>query len=398
MNLRSALAAAALALCAAPLAACASVDQKAALRDFQDGRYPQARARYEESIAKDGADDALARNEAGTIALVQGDVPAAHRHFEEGFNAMEDLTSTTGETALAMVGSESSKRWKGDPYERCMNAYYLGVTYWLMGDPDNAAASFKAGVLRDADSEKGETQSDFALLWFLMGMAQRDANHSDRGAAALLKAHELLPGNPWLDPARADDANLLVVVDLGLGPEKYATGPSGAELRFRPRTYRAAYAEVTADGKTLGRTFRAADVYQQAITRGDKVLDYVNKGKAVFKTAAVITGIGVLSNSGSQSSDLIGVGLILAGLLTPAEADTRQWDTLPGEVQVLDGRLTPGEHVIVVDVRDGSGQPIPAESKTLRVTVTEGRTAFVWTRAALAEQGYVASDTMVPRP
>jgi tetratricopeptide (TPR) repeat protein len=398
MNLRSAVAAAALALLAAPLAACASTDQAAALRDFEAGRYPQARARYEEALAKDGDDDALARNEAGTIALVQGDVEAAHRHFAEGFNAMEDLTSTTGETALAMVGSESSKRWKGDPYERCMNAYYLGVTYWLKGDPDNAAACFKSGVLRDADSEKGETQSDFALLWFLMGMAQRDANHSDRGAAALAKAHPLLPGNPWLDPARADDSNLLVVVDLGLGPEKYATGPSGAELRFRPRAYRAAYADVTADGKPLGRTARAVDVYQQAITRGDKVLDYVNKGKAVFKTAAVIAGVGVLNNSRSQSSDLIGAGLILAGLLTPAEADTRQWDTLPGEVQVLDVRLEPGEHLIVVDVRDASGQPIPWESKSLRVTVAPGRTAFVWTRAALAEQGYVASATMTPRP
>jgi tetratricopeptide (TPR) repeat protein len=398
MNLRTALAAAALALVAAPLAACSSTDQAASFRDFQAGRYPQARARWEEAIAKAGDDDALERNEAGTIALVQGDVEGAHRHFAEGFNAMEDLTSTTGEAAVAMVGPESSKRWKGDPYERCMNAYYLGVTYWMKGDPDNAAAAFKSGVLRDADSETGAAQSDFALLYYLMGMAQREANHSDRGAAALAQAHQLLPGNPWLNPARADEADLLLVVDLGFGPEKYATGPSGADLKFRPRPYRAAYADVSADGKPLGRTARAVDIYQQAITRGDKVLDHVNKGKAVFKTAAVIAGIGVLSNSGSQSSDLIGALLILIGILTPAEADTRQWDTLPGEVQVLDARLGPGEHVLAVDVRDGSGQPIPSESKTVRVTVSEGRTAFVWTRAAVAEQTPVGADTMGPRP
>src|SRR6187455_2591874 len=118
MNLRSALAAAALALCAAPLAACSSTDQAASFRDFQAGRYSEARARYETALETSGDDDALERNEAGTIALVQGDLDAAHRHFSEGFNAMEDLTSTTGQAAVAMVGPESSKKWKGDPYER----------------------------------------------------------------------------------------------------------------------------------------------------------------------------------------------------------------------------------------------------------------------------------------
>src|SRR6185503_9705213 len=122
----------------------------------------------------------------------------------------------------------------------CMNAYYLGVTYWLTGDVDNAAACFKSGVLRDADSEKGATQSDFALLWFLMGCAQREAAHEDHGAAALATAHKLLPGNPWLDPTRNADANVIVVVDMGLGPEKVATGAFGSELRFRRRPYRAA--------------------------------------------------------------------------------------------------------------------------------------------------------------
>jgi hypothetical protein len=398
MNLRSAAAAAALALCAAPLAACASDARATMFHEFTAGRYQAARAWYEESLAKGGDEEALDRNEAGTVALLQGDVEGAYRHFLEGFTAMEDLTASTGETVGAIVGSESSKTWKGDPYERCMNAYYLGVTYWLKDDLDNAAASFKAGLLRDADSQEGAAQSDFAVLWFLTGMAQREAHHEDGGAAALAKAHELLPGNPWLDPRRATDANLLVVLDVGLGPEKYASGPAGADLRFRQRPYRAACAIVSADGKELGSTARAVSVYQQAITRGDKVIDHVNKGKAVFKTAAVATGIGVLANSGSQSSDLIGAGLIVAGLLMPAEADTRQWNTLPGEVQVLDARLPPGEHTIVVDVRDGAGQPIPEESKTLHVTVRDGATAFVWTRAARQELALAPSDNMRTRP
>lgn len=373
-------------IAASVLAACATVDRRPALDDFESGRYGAARAWFEQRLPADGADDCLDRNEAGTVALMQGDVAAAHRHFEEAFHAMDDLSSTTGETVGALVGPESSKRWKGDPYERCMNAYYLGVSYWLAGDPDNAAASFKAGLLRDADSEKGEAQSDFAALWFLLGMAQRDARHEDKGAAALAKAHALLPKAAGLDPTKAADADVLVVVDLGLGPAKVATGEHGSVVRFHRRAYRAAYAEVTADGKPLGRTERAADVYQQAVTRGDKVIDHVNQGKAVFKDAAVIAGAVVLDESGSRRSDVIGLGLLLAGILTPAEADVRQWATLPGEIQVLVAKLAPGEHELKVDVRDASGAPLADEARTLRVTVREGRTAFAWTRAAPKER------------
>jgi hypothetical protein len=377
---------AALALCAALPAACASVDRSAPLRDFSDGRYAAARTWYEGRLADDGGDDCLDRNEAGTVALVQGDVEGAHRQFAEAYAAMEDLTSTTGETVGAIVGPERSKKWKGDPYERCMNAYYFGVTYWLAGDVDNAAACFKSGILRDADSEKGETQSDFALLWFLMGMAQREARHEDRGAAALAKAHALLPGNRWLDPSKNADANVLVVVDVGIGPEKIASGPHGAVVRFRRRPYRAAFADVAADGTPLGRTERAVDVYFQAVTRGGKVIDHINQGKAVFKDAAIVGGAFVLENSGRQSSDLIGLTMIAAGLLMPSEADTRHWGTLPGEVQVLAAKLPPGEHELRVDVKDGAGRSIADESKTIHVVVRDGGTSFVWTRAAPAER------------
>ncbi len=400
MHVRSAVTAAALALCAVPLAGCASVDRTAPLRDFTSGNYPAARAWYEAQLSQTPQDEALDRNEAGTVALVMGDVAGAHRHFMEAFTAMEDLTSTTGEATLAMV-SERTKSWKGDPYERCMNAYYLGVTYWLMGDPNNAAASFKSGLLRDADSEDGAARSDFAVLWFLMGMAQREASHEDRGEAALKEAHQLVPANQWMDPARAEGANVLVVLDLGLGPAKVPSGAHGADLRFRARPYSAAYAEVVADGTSLGRTSRALDVYQQAVTRGDKVLDHVNKGKAVFKDASVIGGAVVLGNSGSTSSDLIGVGMILAGILMPAEADVRQWGTLPGEVQVLTASLPPGEHVLRIDVRDELGGALSGESTTLRVTVRENHLAFAWARAAASavptEREYLMSDTMRPR-
>ena len=69
--------------------------------------------------------------------------------------------STSGsETFAAIVGSESSKTWKGDPYEKAMNAYYTGLLFYIRGEPDNARASFKKGILADGESGDSPQQAE----------------------------------------------------------------------------------------------------------------------------------------------------------------------------------------------------------------------------------------------
>lgn len=361
------------------LAACASPSRKAEFDAFASGRYAEARAGYEAHLLEPDAETTLDRNLAGTAALMQGDVEAAHRHFREAFDDLEDLTATTAESAAAIVGPDRSKRWKGDPHERVMNAYYLGVTYWLKGDVDNAAASFKSGLLRDADSEKGEAQSDFALLWFLLGMAQKDARHSDGGSFALKRAQELVAA---LDAAKAASANVVIVMDAGMGPRKTPEGEHGSQVRYRPRNYAVRKGVVTSDGAVVGDTVKAVDVYEQAVTRGHKTMDDVNLGKAVVKDAAIVTGAVLLDGSRSNHTNAVGAALLAAGLLLPAEADVRSWDTVPGEVHVLAATLPPGKHVIRVEPRDAAGHPVAGTAREFDVSVPADRVTFLWCRAA----------------
>jgi len=366
---------------AALSAGCATVDRRAETRAFASVDYAGARQLSEMRLAEgSGSEETLDLCLAGTAALAEGDVEGAHRHFVAAYDDLEDLTATTGETLQAIVGPERSKRWKGDPHERVMNAYYTGVTDWLLGDVDNAAASFRTGLLRDADSEKGEAQSDFALLWFLLGMAQREARHEDGGAQAMAQAHSILPKNAMLDPARNQGANVVVVVDVGLGPRKVASGPHGAEVRWARPVYQTAYADVWSDGQRVGRTERAVDVYVQAVTRGRKNLDTVNEGKAVLKDAAVVGGAVIADNAGSDKTAAIGLGLILGGLLLPAEADVRAWETLPGEVHVLAAKLPPGDHVLTIVPRTADGAEVGGSRREVRVTVRDGHIAFAWAR------------------
>ncbi len=362
------------------LAGCASTDRSGGTKFLREGRFAEARAFHEALLVEEPRNAALEQNEAGVMALLAGDVSAAQRYFREAFDDLEDLSSTTGETVGTVLGSAESRRWKGEPYERCMNAYYLGITYWLQGDDDNAAASFKSGVLRDADSEEGEAQSDFALLWFLMGEAQRSALHSDRGQAALARAHALRPENPWTEPQRASTGNVLLVLETGLGPRRVPVGRHGADVAFRARPGAVVRAEVRLGDRELGSTAAIGDIYHQATTRGSKVIDRISGGKAVFKDAAVIGGAVVLRNSGSRTSDVIGVALLAAGLLASAQNDMRYWSSLPDDVHVLLADLPEGPQTLTLTAY-GAGDRALGLTWSVPVVVRANRVVLAWTRA-----------------
>ena len=378
---------AAVALCGGTLCAgCATTDSAEGARLYRSGRYDAARAVFEQRLREEPANVALDRNEAGVMALLGGDLDVAHRHFAAAFTELDDLSSSTAETVGATVGSASSRRFKGEPYERCMNAWYLGVTNWLRGDVDNAAAAFKAGVLRDADSRHGAAQSDFAALWYALGQAQRAAAHSDRGAAATARAALLLPKNRALDE-RGDRGSVVVLAETGSGPRKVAAGPSGAWLRFTDGGARTGLVpRVSLGGRELGRAESLGTVLHQAQTRGEKVIDHVNQGKAVFKEAVKVAGGVTVARARTDEERLAGVGAIVLGSLIPAGADVRQWTSLPGELHGLTLDLPPGRHVLDVEFVDASGRADPSLTQRVPVEVRPGRVALAWARAP---SGYV---------
>ena len=42
---------------------------------------------------------------------------------------------------------ESTKTFRGEPYERAMAYYYRGILYWMDGEPDNARAAFRSAAV-----------------------------------------------------------------------------------------------------------------------------------------------------------------------------------------------------------------------------------------------------------
>jgi len=346
-----------------------------------------ARATYE-ALRRDGEngiaaeDEALWRCELAVAALEVGDERAAFDALHKASKIMGTLESTKGEVARAVLGEESTKTWKGDPYERCMNCLYKGLLYWRRGELDNASACFRRGLLADAVSEAGDHQRDFAALSFLLGWVSTLRGKEDQAKRAFDEARRFSPRNPHADDPRPDRFNILIIADIGRGPLKFADGPGGHVARFMPRNHADGGIAVYVDGRKAGFSYPLTDLYKQATTRGEQALDGIRAGKAFFKGATKAVGIITASEGlfrGRPEMVAIGIGLMLLSEAIRPRADTRHWALLPAQIHCLPVRITPGPHTIRVRALDRKGRPISNWERTFKVDVRKSDTLF-WFR------------------
>lgn len=338
--------------------------------------------------AVEGAEEnlALLLNVQGQCELYLGDDDAARRTLLRAAQIMGTWATSGGEATAAVVGSESSKTYKGDPYEKAMNAFFLAFAYLAKGEPDNARAALKRGILMDAEVSGEAYQADNALLFWMAGRMTtlyggsgaeeffeeaREANrfaieHGARGAA----------DNQLLD--QPQQGNLVLLLPIGLGPEKYGDGSEQELARFREQPHPAIAAIASLDGEPIGRSTILNDVVYQARTLGGTVMAGIRQGKAVFRRSSRIAGVVLLDDAlrnrdrdkgKAQAQAFVGGALILLSALTAAEADARHWPTLPSTVQVLAADVAPGEHLLVVDFVGPTGAPISRLRRQLTVTV-----------------------------
>ncbi len=357
------------------LAGCASAVPSPPLGPFMAGDLEPVHEFYRKQLEEGDPDSsALFLNGLAEVDLLQGDLDIARKRFEGASRIMNNWNVSGGEEVAAIVGSEGSKTWRGDPYEKAMNGFYAGLLYWWKGEPDNARAAFKRGIFADAESDEGDAQIDFALLYWLAGrasLAEGLNGDAEQFFADARKAREFAvkhgargasSATVLTDPSAG---NLVCVFELGLGPHKVAGGSDGELAIVQSYPVDVEWAEAILDGTSLGRSTLLADLDYQARTRGGRVMEGIRKGKAVFKQATGISGTVLLINgldeggSSGNTKAAIGGGLLLLSLLTRAEADTRTWETLPQSVHVLTANLDPGVHVLQVRFHRPGGAVIP---------------------------------------
>lgn len=370
------------------LAAGCAVSQPAVpLRDFTAGDLASVRSFAAAEAAEGAAENlALVLNVQAQCELLLGQDDAARANFVRAGQIMGSWATGSGEAAAAILGSESSKTWKGDPFEKAMNAFYIAWCFLQKGEPDNARAACKRGILADAEVGDEKFQADNALLFWMAGRMSRLMGSGD--AADFFKEAQQAnrfaiehgargePGAALLaDPARG---NLVVLCECGMGPEKYADGAQQELARFRSRFHPAVRARLSVDGKPVGPSALLVDVDYQARTLGGTAMEGIRKGKAVFKTASTVAGVVLLDQAmrshanhrqAAQTQAIVGGALLLAGVLTSTAADVRHWSTLPSSVQAITAEVPPGQRRIEVEFLDASGRSIDGMRQVRDVVV-----------------------------
>lgn len=318
----------------------------------------------------------------GVSALRAGKFADAKRLFDDAITTISGIrvNDKSAKQARGYFHKESKKTFLGEPYERVMAYYYRGILYWMDGEPDNARACFRSAQLEDSDAEEHAFKSDYVLLDYLDGFASVKLNQD--GADAYKRACALAKGLKL--PLYDAQANVLVFVEYGNGPEKYASGNYHEELRFRDGHSVIHNAVVKVDRDEFPAP-AYDDLAFQARTRGGRVMDHVLANKAVFKTSTGIAGaVGVevgaaMAIDGRGAAQDAGIALALAGLvstgisaMTTPQADTRCWDNLPQYLSFTALKLPPGDHELKIEFEGANGNLLPQYTRRVHLHIPPG--------------------------
>jgi tetratricopeptide (TPR) repeat protein len=356
------------------LTGCVSEDERQAdnaVVAYMQGDYDHARLLLEPLAKKPNENFVLNNARLGSTDLAEHRMVDAESAFLRAYEVINSVGVNGGGRSLgAVLIDEKIRIWKGEPFERAMMNFYLGMIYYSKHDYSNARAAFENALFKLRDYGPGaddkdkyvEVESGFALGYLMLGKSWQHLNEPEKAQQMYDRVIKLEPGLAALANMDVNqNSNLLLVVDKGQGPEKIAND-DGAVVGFGPTPGRAGpiyTPRVSVDGQwmNMGPIPPPVDLLALAQDRRWQSIDTILAVKSVVGTGLIVGGAYALSQNRRDDAAL-GLGLIAAGILLKAtsQADIRQWEMLPRTVFIIPLHLTPGPHQVTVNFPSGSSQ------------------------------------------
>lgn len=357
------------------LGACQSTPKpvQAAVAQYYAGDFASSAATMAPLTQNKDEDFVLNNCRFGSAALAAGDLTGAENAFMAAYEVINGVnTNSGGRTMGATLVFEGIKVWKGEPFERAMAHYYLGLTCLVKDPPDyeNARAAFHNSLFKlreyakEAKDAKDkpeheqykEFETNFALGYFGAGycyLRRGDTNNADQNFAEAIKLQPALA--PVIEAVKKPTVNALIFVDAGKGPQRAGKGWYNEESAFGPTPAEAgpiAPAAVFVDGKQVTSAIRYDMLDTLAMAQDQKWqdIDTIRKVKAAIGTGAMVAGAGMTAygaHRGDTGMALAGLGVTAFGALLAAssQADLRHWEMLPRTVYAIPLELPPGQEV-----------------------------------------------------
>src|SRR4051812_16365614 len=126
-----------------------------AIRDYFQGNYVRAQERLRPAAKKADENFVLNNVRLGSAALVDYDLDEAEDAFLRAYEVINSVGVNEGGRSLgAALVDEKIKVWKGEPYERAMANFYLGIIFYIERDYNNARAAFENALFKLRDNSK----------------------------------------------------------------------------------------------------------------------------------------------------------------------------------------------------------------------------------------------------
>src|SRR5437762_13855393 len=158
-------------------------------------------------LAKQPNEDFVLNNcRLGSAGMASYHFDEAESAFLKAYEVINSVGVNEGGRSLgAVLVDEKIKIWKGEPYERAMANFYLGLVYYIRHDYNNARAAFENALFKLRDYGEGSdnrdqyrrVESDFALACIMLGRCYVRLGREDLARANFDRAVEL---HRWLRP------------------------------------------------------------------------------------------------------------------------------------------------------------------------------------------------------
>ncbi|MEZ4237684.1 MAG: hypothetical protein R3F59_16360 [Myxococcota bacterium] len=139
-----------------------------------------------ERAQQEGNDQTLETVRLASVALAEGQRDEAEAALRRAVGKMQDFRAEG--QFRAMVGAESSKEWKGDPFEKMMAFQMLGVLLYQDGDYGNALAMTKSAILADTGTSRFQYRADFVPAFVLEALVYDQLNEPQSAERSLQQA------------------------------------------------------------------------------------------------------------------------------------------------------------------------------------------------------------------
>lgn len=121
----------------------------------------------EKALKKNSNNKNLLLWDLGVYRFAQGNYDGAIQTFMQSVRAVEDIHGA-GRTALSALTSAAGQEYVGDPVEISMAYLYIGLSYYMKRDYENALVGFRRSLEEDLSKDESR-QGDMGITNYVMG-------------------------------------------------------------------------------------------------------------------------------------------------------------------------------------------------------------------------------------